>query len=316
MKSIITLLFLVLITSCKDAAIKEITLKDGGSTLASEDSEGREDGKTLEKKEASYISERFKAIGLTPKGTDGYFQTFSFNPQTDLGGEVSYGDKTKDSIITGTNVLGYIDNKAKNTIIIGANYDPLSYSGESSYRAKDRSKHHATDDTASGVAVLLNLAVKLRTLNTNNNYVFLAFSGEKMGLMGSDYFIKNPSIDTATANYWIILDLVGRLKLDNTLVVLGTGTSPRFKQVLHAANKNFKLIENGSGIGSSDQKSFYLSDIPVLHFFKGQNEDDQMASDDSEKLNYEGMELVSDLILDVITDLDHSGKLVFTKTEN
>ena len=144
----------------------------------------------------------------------------------------------------------------------------------------------------------------------------MAFSGEEMGLLGSNYFVKNSTIDIKTANYMINMDMVGRLKADSTLAVYGTGTSPRFKQVLHAANKNFKIIENESGVGPSDHTSFYLSDIPVLHFFTGQHEDYHKPSDDSDKLNYEGMEMISDLIFDVITELDSSGKLAFRKTKN
>ena len=317
MKSIITLLFLVVIASCKQGAIKEINLKDDVSVLAGDGYEGRETGTKGEQKAAAYISDRFKAIGLTPKGTTGFFQAFSFKPKKDPHSAVSYDAKTTDSTITGTNVLGYIDNKAKNTIIIGAHYDHLGYGGEGSlYRENDKAIHNGADDNASGVAVLLNLAVKLRKANTSNNYLFMAFSGEEMGLLGSNYFVKNSTIDIKTANYMINMDMVGRLKADSTLAVYGTGTSPRFKQVLHAANKNFKLIENESGVGPSDHTSFYLSDIPVLQFFTGQHEDYHKPSDDSDKLNYEGMEMISDLIFDVITELDSSGKLAFRKTKN
>ena len=317
MKSLLTLLFLVFITSCKQEGIKEISIKDDVSVLASDGYEGRETGTKGEKEAATYISERFKALGLQPLGTDGYYQTFSFKPKKDPHGEVTYDAKTTDSTITGTNVLGFIDNKSKNTIIIGAHYDHLGYGGEGSlYREKDKAIHNGADDNASGVAVLLNLAAKLKTANTNNNYLFMAFSGEEMGLLGSNYFVKHPTFDIQTANYMINMDMVGRMKADSTLAVYGTGTTPRFKQVLHAVNKGFKLIENESGVGPSDHTSFYLSDIPVLHFFTGQHEDYHKPSDDADKLNYEGMELISGYIFDVISELDNSGKLAFRKTKN
>jgi len=114
----------------------------------------------------------------------------------------------------------------------------------------------------------------------------------------------------------INMDMVGRLKQDTTLAVYGTGTSPIFKQVLKSHNNKFKLIENESGVGPSDHTSFYLVDIPVLHFFTGQHEDYHKPGDDSEKLNYKGMETISDYIFDVITDLDDKGKLAFRKTKN
>lgn len=317
MKSIITLLFLAFIISCKQNPVKEISIKDDVSILASDAYEGRETGTKGEKDAAAYISERFRALGLQPKGTDGFYQTFSFKPKTDPHSEVSYGAQTTDSMITGTNVLGFIDNNAKSTVIIGAHYDHLGHGGEGSlYREKDIAIHNGADDNASGVAVLLNLAAKLKKANVNNNYLFMAFSGEEMGLLGSNYFVKHPTFDIKTANYMINMDMVGRLKADSTLAVYGTGTSPRFKQVLHAVNKGFKLVEDESGVGPSDHTSFYLSDIPVLHFFTGQHEDYHKPSDDADKLNYEGMEIISDYIFDVISELDSSGKLVFRKTKD
>lgn len=100
----------------------------------------------------------------------------------------------------------------------------------------------------------------------------MAFSGEEIRLVGSNYVVKNPSNDIQSANYIINMDMVGRLKVDNTLAVYGMGTSTRFKQVAHSANKNFKFIENESGVGPSDHTLFYLNAIPVLHFFTGQHE--------------------------------------------
>lgn len=144
----------------------------------------------------------------------------------------------------------------------------------------------------------------------------MAFSGEEMGLLGSNYFVKNPTINTKAVNYMINMDMVGRLKQDSTLAVYGTGTSPLFKQVLKTHNSKFKLIENESGVGPSDHTSFYLTDIPVLHFFTGQHEDYHKPSDDAEKLNYKGMESISSYIFDMITDLNDHGKLVFSKTKN
>jgi C-terminal processing protease CtpA/Prc len=144
----------------------------------------------------------------------------------------------------------------------------------------------------------------------------MAFSGEEMGLLGSNYFVKNPTIDTQKVSYMINMDMVGRLKKDSALAVYGTGTSPIFKQVLQAHNERFKLIQRASGVGPSDHTSFYLADIPVLHFFTGQHEDYHKPSDDSEKLNYEGMKTISKYLFAIISDLDNNGKLPFRKTKN
>lgn len=317
MKSIITLLFLVLFISCKKESVKEISMKDDVVVLASDAYEGRETGTKGEQEASEYISKRFEELGLEPKGTKAYFQTFSFKPKTDPHSEVTYVNKAEDSTITGTNILGFIDNNAENTIIIGAHYDHLGFGAEGSlYRGKERAIHNGADDNASGVAVMLNLISKLKGTNKNNNYLFMAFSGEEEGLLGSNYYVKHPIVDIAKTNYMINMDMVGRLKPDSTLAVYGVGTSPRFKQTLKATNMRFKLIEKESGVGPSDHTSFYLNDIPVLHFFTGQHEDYHKPSDDSDKLNYEGMEAISKYIFDVITDLDNAGKLPFRKTKN
>jgi len=317
MKTIYVLLFLMILTSCKNNSTKAITIKEDIAVLASDAYEGRETGTKGEQEAAEYISKRFKDLGLEPKGTNGFFQTFSFKPKTDPHSEVSYVTMAEDSTITGTNILGFINNNAEQTIIIGAHYDHLGFGSEGSlYRGKEKAIHNGADDNASGVAVMLDLISKLKNANKSNNYLFMAFSGEEMGLLGSNYFVKNPTIDIKKANYMINMDMVGRLKADSTLAVYGVGTSPRFKQSLMANNTRFKLIEKESGVGPSDHTSFYLSDIPVLHFFTGQHEDYHKPGDDSDKLNYEGMEAISNYIFDVISDLDKAGKLQFRKTKN
>jgi hypothetical protein len=201
-------------------------------------------------------------------------------------------------------------------VIIGAHYDHLGYGAEGSLYRGDTAIHNGADDNASGVALLLNLAYRLKDTLQKNNYVFIAFSGEEMGLLGSNYYVKNPTIDSSAMNYMINMDMVGRLKKDSTLAVYGVGTSPIFKQTITAHNEKFKLIEKESGVGPSDHTSFYLNNTPVLHFFTGQHEDYHKPGDDSEKLNYSGMETIANYIFAIVGDLDDNGKLAFRKTKN
>ena len=323
MKNWIFLCLLAGMMSCKnEPKVAENKIKEDVVFLADDKLEGRQTGTQGEIAASEYLIKRFEAIGLQPKGTEGFSQSFSFKPKTDPHSEVEFTTNA-DSTITGHNVLGYIDNNAKTTIVIGAHYDHLGYGGEGSlYRGEEKAIHNGADDNASGVAVLLNLASRLKVKNDQskikdkNNYLFMAFSGEEMGLLGSNYFSKNPTIDAESINYMINMDMVGRLKADSTLAVYGTGTSPMFKQTLKANNDKFKIIENESGVGPSDHTSFYLIDIPVLHFFTGQHEDYHKPGDDSDKLNYDGMNLISDYIFNIITDLDDNGELAFRKTKN
>ncbi len=317
MKKISILVLFITIISCKTESKLENKIEADVAFLADDKLEGRQTGTAGEVAAANYIASRFKELGLQPKGSDGYFQDFTFTPKAHPHAKVKFTDSVTTKTTTGRNVMGFIDNNAEKTVVIGAHYDHLGYGIEGSlYRGKEKMIHNGADDNASGVAVLLHIAALLKTTNTNNNYLFLSFSGEEMGLLGSNYFVKNATIPTKNINYMINMDMVGRLKKDSTLAVYGVGTNPNFKKVLKASNNKFRLIKKESGIGPSDHTSFYLTDIPVLHFFTGQHDDYHKPSDDAEKLNYDGMETIANYLYDIITDLNDNGTLEFKKTKN
>ncbi|UAB82252.1 M20/M25/M40 family metallo-hydrolase [Marixanthomonas sp. SCSIO 43207] len=322
MRLFVTVFLAVILLSCKEEKTTPVSMKEDVSILADDTFNGRRTGTEGEKKAAEYIKKRFTSIGLQPRGYEGnYTQTFSFRSSSDPHKETEF-TSISDSTTTGTNVVGYIDNKAENTVIIGAHYDHLGMGGEGSLYREGEAIHNGADDNASGVAILLKLAEHLQAKQSkdslqNNNYLFIAFSGEEEGLLGSNYFVKNPTIDTKKVSYMINMDMVGRLNEEKTLAVHGVGSSPVFKQTLFANNDaNLNIVEHESGVGPSDHTSFYLADIPVLHFFTGQHEDYHKPGDDAEKLNYEGMKMVFDYIFNIISDLDDNGKLAFKKTKN
>lgn len=317
MKLLKYLLFFILVISCKQKTPYQNHIKDDVIFLSSDSLEGRETGTQGEVKAGEYIKKRFIKIGLQPLENNNYFQNFTFKPKTNPHQEISFSKQKNDSTITGKNIIGYIDNQAKKTIIIGAHYDHLGYGNENSlHRGEKNLIHNGADDNASGVAMMIDLASKLRVANKNNNYLFIAFSGEEIGLLGSNYYTKNAIIKMSNINYMINMDMVGRLNEDTALAIYGLGTSPIFKQTINANNTKFKIIQKESGVGPSDHTSFYLNDIPVLHFFTGQHEDYHKPSDDYDKINFEGMDIISNYIFDIISDLNDNEKLSFTKTIN
>jgi hypothetical protein len=280
--------------------------------LASDFLEGRETGKPGEAKAAAYIIRRFKEIGLTPKGTDGdWLQPFAFNykanPHVEKGMEVS-----------GSNVAGYIDNGAENTIVIGAHYDHLGRGAFGSRYLDGPAIHNGADDNASGVTSLLYLADRIKKSNLkNNNYLFLAFSGEEFGLFGSKHYVDNPTVDLTKVNYMINMDMVGRLDEDKRLIVNGAGTSPVWKDELKAIDiGGIDVQTTDSGVGPSDHTSFYKNDIPVLHFFTGQHKQYHRPEDDANLINFVGLKDVSDLIYTLVERLNDAGKIEFTKTKD
>jgi len=316
MKKIILGVFFMLALGCKTDPPKLASMEEVVKVLASDEFKGRETGTEAELMAAEYIMGQMVEMGLEPKGNAGtYYQTFTFKPKTDPHQQIGFRE-AGDSTITGTNVIGFIDNKSSNTVVIGAHYDHLGFGGEGSLHRGEPAVHNGADDNASGVVVLLDLANKIKGTKRNTNYLFITFSGEEMGLLGSNFFTKNPTLDLGEVSYMLNLDMVGRLREDKTLSVSGTGTSPIWPQVLNASNPGFKLVLKESGVGPSDHTSFYLQDIPVLHFFTGQHEDYHKPSDDAEKLNYEGMRLISSYLFSLVQELDDDKKLAFRKTKN
>lgn len=223
---------------------------------------------------------------------------------------------------TGHNVLGYLDNGAATTVILGAHFDHLGYGedGNSMLRTGEKLIHNGADDNASGTAALIELAKKLKASKAkNNNYLFIAFSGEELGLFGSKYFTENSTIDLKTANYMINMDMVGRLN-DSTkaLTVGGYGTSPKWGEFYSSAllkeKKDFLFKYDSSGTGPSDHTSFYRKDIPVLFYFTGLHTDYHKPTDDAERINYNGTASIITHIQSLIETTNNSPKLAFTKT--
>ncbi len=220
---------------------------------------------------------------------------------------------------TGENVIAYIDNQAENTIIIGAHYDHLGWGadGGSLYKGKP-AIHNGADDNASGVSLILELSKILKESSyKNNNYLFISFSAEELGLIGSKSFLLQPTIDLSKVNYMINLDMVGRLnKKTKKLSVGGVGTSTFFRTTIkNGLQGNIDILTKQSGMGPSDHASFYLKDIPVLFLFTGTHKDYHKPSDDSWKLNYKGMNDILNYTVSLIKEFDNVGKLDFQKTK-
>ena len=276
--------------------------------LASDYLEGRETGKKGETLAAQYIIRRFEAIGLTPKGTESWLQPFMFthypNPHSKENGQER----------TGKNVIGYLDNQAEHTIVIGAHYDHLGMGSFGSLYKGVPAVHNGADDNASGIAALIKLAELLKASTAkNNNYLFIAFSGEELGLIGSKYFTNHPTVDLSKVTYMLNMDMVGRLKADKVLAINGVGTSPAWKAAIKSVETDLNVKTTEGGIGPSDHASFYFKDIPALHFFTGQHQAYHKPIDDSHDINYKGIQSVVLFMKGLIEQLNDEAKLTFTK---
>jgi Peptidase family M28/PDZ domain/PA domain len=218
----------------------------------------------------------------------------------------------------GHNVIGFLDNHQKNTIIIGAHYDHLGMGVEGSLYDGGPAIHNGADDNASGTAMLIELARELKNKKYSaNNYLFIAFSGEELGLYGSNYFVKNPTLDLSKTNYMINMDMVGRFDTSKGLMINGVGTSPDFEDLTEINHRSILAVKTSkSGVGPSDHTSFYLNDMPVLHFFTGAHDDYHKPSDKPEKINFGGMVMINDYILNIIAHYNAMEKIDFSKTKD
>jgi hypothetical protein len=233
---------------------------------------------------------------------------------------VVIGEKTR----TGHNIIGYINNGDATTVVLGAHFDHLGYGedGNSMIRNFDHPMiHNGADDNASGTAALIELARRLKkSAAKKNNYLFIAFSGEELGLFGSKYFTEHPTIDLKNIDYMINMDMVGRLN-DSTKVVTvgGYGTSPAWGKYYTAfavptRNQVLQFKFDSSGTGPSDHTSFYRKDIPVLFYFTGLHADYHKPTDDADKINYKGELMIIQHIQQLVENLDGKEKIAFQRT--
>ncbi len=188
MQNIIFIFLLFNLLSCNEKTQLSISMEEDVIFLASDDLEGRKTGTRGELKTANYIKKRFESLGLTAKGdSSSYFQRFTFKNNNSEG--VRFRESENDSLIEGINVIGYWGNNAKYTVVIGAHYNHLDMGEERSLYKGEKTIHNGTDDNASGIAILLQLAKKLQDEKfKENNYLFIAFSGGEMELLESNFF--------------------------------------------------------------------------------------------------------------------------------
>jgi len=147
--------------------------------------------------------------------------------------------------------------------------------------------------------------------------LFIAFSGEELGLIGSKAYCENPVIPMEKVLAMINMDMVGRLKAEKSFAISGSGTAKEWNQLLEKVKpEGFSFTLSESGVGPSDHTSFYLKSIPVLHFFTGVHTDYHKPSDDSPLVNYEGIYQISGIIYNLVLQLSSEPMLSFQKTKD
>lgn len=311
MKNLCFLFYLLLSIAPSYAQQIEIkNLKKHIYYLADDKMKGRATGSAELENAANYIEKYFNKYKLIPKGENGYRQKFEAKVRR---------VKVIDSIRTAQNIIGFIDNGTPYTIVIGAHYDHLGlgdFGGSRDTITNIGKIHNGADDNASGVAGLLELA---RVYATNNvvekyNLLFIAFSAEELGLLGSKYWTEHPTIPLSTIDWMLNMDMIGRYNKDNGLAIIGYGTSDSFPVIFKNITSDIKFNLSRDGNGGSDQTSFYKKNIPVLFFHTGGHDDYHKIGDDADKINYEALKSILELEVDVLNNSMKEGKMKFIWT--
>jgi hypothetical protein len=278
------------------------------SYLAADAREGRGVGTRGLEEAGAYLAAAFKQIGLAPGGADGsYFQGFTIAPDAPAAAHAGAGGKTVRNVI---GVLrGHDRARRGEVLVIGAHYDHLGYGGFGALDPDSTGQvHNGADDNASGTTALLEVARRLADRRLPRTVLFIAFSGEELGSLGSGHFVKHPTVSIDSIVAMLNMDMVGRLR-NAKLIVSGAATTTEFPALLDSLNRagggepRFDLRASGDGWGPSDQASFYGVKRPVLHFFTDLHDDYHRSTDDWDKINIVGLEQVADFVAATATAL-------------
>ena len=265
--------------------------------LADDGLEGRLSGSTGERCAADYVAQEFQRIGLAPGGVAGsYLQPIEL--------QSAVAAHAPDSG-AGANVIGILEGSdpelSSQAVVLGAHHDHLGQ-GEvfgSLAGPEDGSDdiHNGADDNASGVGALIAVAEALAQSPPARTVVFVTFSGEELGLLGSAHYARNPVIPLDQTVAMLNLDMVGRLG-DESLIVNGTGTAEEWNPILDTleAEHGIPLARSPDGFGPSDHTSFYAQGVPVLHFFTNVHGEYHSPGDHWDLIDRIGLERVTSLV--------------------
>jgi Zn-dependent M28 family amino/carboxypeptidase len=280
------------------------------------------------------------------------------NTNRPLSGEIALATNMLRKDAPAYNVVGVLEGSdaiLKNEhIVIGAHYDHLGRGGDGSLAQRSGEIHHGADDNASGTAGLLELAriFSSQQPKLKRTVIFIAFSGEEEGLLGSNYYVNHPLIPLTNTVAMINMDMIGRMK-DRKLVIGGVGTSKEWREIVNQANTaqatkvtansgdyvptgmpvvvsangrpimtvdrnaTFELTLNEDGYGPSDHSSFYSKQVPVLFFWTGTHSDYHKPSDTFDKINYDDEARILGLVARIVRDVDSADKrLTYTTAKS
>jgi aminopeptidase YwaD len=283
---------LVLSSACQSSTVASpasaqpdsLAIRRDINYLASVPLGGRLTGTPGNDSAAAYLGQRYASLGLRPAAPM-FLQHFVARPPAHAGPGVSLPTQNVVAILPGTDAA-----LAGQYVVIGAHFDHLGTSTDGALDPEDHTSiRRGADDNASGTAAVLELARLFKATPARRSMIFVNFSGEEEGLLGSEYFVEHMPVPIDSVEAMLNFDMVGRLR-DDKLIVYGVATATELPSLLEQANATTHLAikAQGDGFGPSDHSSFYAKSIPVLHFFTDLHDDYHRASDTPDKINGAG----------------------------
>lgn len=314
----IVIIFFLNIDLVAQNSINAKTFHKHDKYLSSDKMEGRFPGTKGNNKAAAYIKKHFRKYDLE-KFDENYYQSFRLFVKP-------YINKVKSDTVTTQNVVGFMegsDDVLKNEfIVIGAHYDHWGWGGKgSSSKKKDTiAIHNGADDNASGVAALLSILEELSNLKIKpkRSIIFISFSGEEEGLLGSKYFVNHLPVDKSTVKVMLNMDMVGRLNAEKQIYMGGAGTFPDGVNLMKKLTEGSGLnpVIHAGEVGGSDHVSFYKSDISSIGFHTGGHPQYHTPEDDIDLINSDGGALVCKYIYNALIEIaNYKEKLYFIKQD-
>ncbi|GGF29074.1 M20/M25/M40 family metallo-hydrolase [Flavobacterium limi] len=286
--------------------------------LSSDKMEGRFPGTKGNNEAASYIKRYFKKYGLKEFNRN-YYQTFKLFVKEGI-------NKVKSDSVNTQNVVGYLegsDEKLKNEyIVIGAHYDHWGWGGQNSGSKKKEAFaiHNGADDNASGVSALLCILQELSNakVKPKRSIIFISFSGEEEGLLGSKYFVSHLPVEKNAVKVMLNMDMVGRLNEEKQIYMGGAGTFPNGVELMKKLGENSTLnpVIHAGEVGGSDHVSFYKAAISAIGFHTGGHPQYHTPEDDIDLINIQGGALVSQYIYNALVAIANDPQQLYFIKQN
>ncbi|KUJ60397.1 peptidase M28 [Flavobacteriaceae bacterium CRH] len=309
----ITTLFFSITINAQDG-INAKTFYKHDKYLSSDKMEGRFPGTKGNNDAAAYIKKYFKKYGLK-EFNENYFQSFKLFVKPGI-------NKAKSDSVATQNVVGYLEGSDENLknefIVIGAHYDHWGWGGQTSGSKKKDvvAIHNGADDNASGVSALLCILeeVSKSKIKPKRSIIFISFSGEEEGLLGSKYFVNHLPVEKSAVKVMLNMDMVGRLNTEKQIYMGGAGTFPDGVELMKKLGENSGLnpVVHAGEVGGSDHVSFYKSGISVIGFHTGGHPQYHTPEDDIDLINTDGGALVAKYIYNALISIaDYEKELYF-----